>query len=1094
MFARKPLMRSWCAASCIVALLTVAVASGQILNENFNSATGTGGGTFFTGSGFGLLSGWDNGIFGESAFAGTTGNARIGFAAASGSPTAGLSGTGAGVIEVGGVEYDLLRQAFNTVTGTGGGIFLAGGAGPDTFNFVSNWDDGISGEIAFGGTFGSAVLNGHMSAAGLPGGGIGGSGGAVLDVDGVTLNTGGWYAGLQFDLGALPGSVVLRNAGFEEASAWVAFGNAYEAPAPIEVPPRSGAAAAKMFGAFPGPSGLFQDLPTQPGQTVTFSAFAYAPSFDPIAATGNQAQLRIEWRDATAANVLSIVQIVVLDPAAPEFVQDTWVQGTLSATAPAGAAVARVLLWFDQPAFAGGAVWWDDASVQTSGPGATDLSQFALTATARGSVNAVGEVLGGIQLRIEDPAGNRLYADVPATGSFQAIGGPLNTLLETDANGTPAPGAFNRNASYYRVVVAFSDIQLWGTGGTIELDDLLLSNTNPAGSAWYAGLFFDDLQIPTLNPNAFQILDPNMLILVADIKGDAAYPYALRLEGIRAVASALDEDFNTVVGDCGSGNASDCLIYDPATGGPGYTLNIDSGIEGEAAFAGVAQPVFPFLDAGISVSGDPTGGIDGNGGLKLEVRGLAPGVGGTWYAGIDYGGLALASSDLSQVTLTADIRGRQGAFGGLGYYELRIEDAEGDRLAFQMLATGNWQQVGGTLATAVELPPANGTPGNGFDTDSASYHVVIAFVDAPPLMPLATTWVSDGILEIDNLYLTPATQAVEVGRFEFLEPGNTQFKTVGGFITSADVQTLDLAGAAAGLTVIDFEHGTPGASGPMTGPWDPALPNEFTFSGGVTSSLIETCASCGVGGSQAARLVVTQTTNSWWAGMFFQAVPMDLSAGAGDNLAALADRELSALLNAAGTTLPYGVVELRVEDAQTDSLYFRLVANGSWQSIGGPLSGATRGFADPGQTNGSFDYFQPTYNITVAFTNFTTPTWGSPINLVIDNMAYTASGTVVTIPDSFTVTATFAEETSTWNTGGQLTVDNVLLALVPNCNGDLSLDLRDFALVQACFAGSGVPVAPECACGDLDGDGDVDAADGILNAIRIVPPLLVLPE
>jgi hypothetical protein len=1095
MFQVKSGKTSWRAASCVLGLVTAltTAASGQVLEKDFNDATGTGGGTFFTGTGFAELEDWDDGIVGETAFAGTEGYADVDFAAAFGSLDAGVDGTGAGIIEVAGVIYDLLFHDFADVTGTGGGVFLAGGAGPDTFNFVTNWDDGIASEFAFGGTFDGAVLDGSMSAAGLPTGGIGGTGGALVDVDAVTLNAGGWYAGLQFDIGPLAGSAYVENAGFEGASAWTAFANAFESPGLVEVAPRTGSVAAKTYGAFSGPSGLYQDLPTQPGQLVEFSAYALTPSFDSLALTSNQAQLRIEWRDAANANTLLVDQVVVIDASDPGFVEDEWVGGTLTATAPAGAAFARVLLWFEQPGDDEGSVWWDDASVRITGPGATDLSQFELTVSARGFIDAPNEVLGGIQLRIEDPDGNRLFAEEQADDTFQTIGGLLSTLTEVDANGTPTIGAFNRNASFYRVVVAFSETNLWGTGGTIEIDDLLLSNDITTGSVWYAGMYFDDLQIPTLDPDAAQILDPSLIVLLADVKGDFAAPYALRLEALDERSSATDEDFDNVLGDCGA--SGDCVIYDPDTGGPGFTIDIDTGVEGEAAFAGVREPVFPFLDGNIMAYGNPTGGTDDSGCLTVEVQHITPGTGGTWYAGIDYGDQALASPDLSQVELTADIRGRVSDFGGLGFYELRIEDAEGDRLAFQVEANGDWQQVGGTLDTAVELPPADGTSGNGFDTNSPSYNVVVAFVDEPPDMPLATTWVSGGILDVDNLFLSAATQKVELGRFEFIEPGNTDFETVGGFISAADNITLELGGGPAGPVVLDFENGTPGASGPMNIAWDPALPNEGCFSGGgLISSFIETCADCGVGGSQAIHIVVEQASSGWWAGVYFEAVSMDLSAGDGDNLAALADQELFATVNALGSTLPYGVLEIRVEDAETDTLYFHLVPDGTEQVIGGTLDGATRGFADPNQTNGVFDYFQDTYNITIAFTNFTSPAWGGTIDFWIDDWTYTSAAASAQAPDSFTVTATFADEASVWQTGGQLTVDNVLLALVPNCNGDQSLDLHDIALVQQCFSGSGVPVADECRCGDLDGDGDVDADDDIIGALEVVPPALVQPD
>lgn len=1088
----QPTRRTRYAACCVLGLWTATLAAGQVVDQDFDSVTGTGGGTFFSGSGFVELPDWDTGIVGETAFAGATGYAAVGFAAVTGNPTAGMLGSGAGVVEVGGVLYDILWEPFDTATGTGGGEFLAGGAGPDTFNFVSNWEDGVDDELAFGGTFDGAVLDGSMSAAGFPTGGLNGTGGAILDVDGVTLNGGGWYAGLQFDIGPLAGSVYLANAGFEGASAWTAFANAFESPALIEVAPRTGAVAAKTYGAFNGPSGLYQEVPTEPGQVFEFSAYGLTPSFDPIVGTSNEAQLRIEWRDASGVVVLLDQATILSSTTDPNLPTDTWVGGTLTATAPAGATVARLVLWFEQPAGESGSVWWDDASIRVTGPGTIALSDYDLTVLAQGSVDDPNEVLGGIQLRIEDPEGNRLFTDVQATGGIQALGGSLDTLTEADPNGTPTPGAFNRNASSYSVVVAFSDTNLWGGGGTIEIDDLLLSNDDPAGSAWYAGIYFDDLEIPIVDPAATQIVDPNMLVLLADVKGDIAAPYAVRLEAMEELSVVTNENFNTVVGDCGASGS--CVLYDPDTGGPGFTIDIDTGIEGEAAFGGVQEPVFPFLDAGISVFGDPNGGIDGNGGLTLDVRGLTPGTGGTWYAGIDYGDRLLASQNLSEVTLRADIRGRTSAFGGLGFYELRIEDAEGDRLAYQVEATGDWQvAVGGTLDTFVELPPADGSPGDGFDTDESSYNVVIAFVDEPPAMPLVTTWVSGGILDVDNLYLTPATQDVELGRYEFIEPGNTQFKTTGGFVTAADNITLDAAGAEPGLEVLDFENGTPGAGGPMNTAWDPALPNEGSFFGGsLTSAFIETCADCGVGGSQAVHVVIEQSSTAWWAGFYFEAVPMDLSAGVGDNLAALADRELSATINAGGSTLPYGTLEIRIEDAETDTLRFLVTPDGTEQTIGGTLDTAERSFADPFANNGVFDYNQETYNIAVGV--LASPQWGGTIDLMVDNLAYTSSGSVVGVPDSFTVTAAFADEAASWVTGGQLTVDNVLLAVVPNCNGDQSLDLRDFAQVQRCFAGSGVPVADECKCGDLDGDGDVDADDGILEAMTLLPSSLVLPE
>ena len=44
-------------------------------------------------------------------------------------------------------------------------------------------------------------------------------------------------------------------------------------------------------------------------------------------------------------------------------------------------------------------------------------------------------------------------------------------------------------------------------------------------------------------------------------------------------------------------------------------------------------------------------------------------------------------------------------------------------------------------------------------------------------------------------------------------------------------------------------------------------------------------------------------------------------------------------------------------------------------------------------------------------------------------------------------------------------------------NDDGDVDLDDFACLQNCFGGEGVPVGPECAAADINRDGDVDLDD-----------------
>ncbi len=1085
-----------------IALLAVTTTvTAQSLDEDFNAATGSGGGAFFSGQGFFETLEWDSGITGESAFAGTDGNASFGSVSADGLTSGGVDGTGAGAIAVSGVLYDLINQMFESVTGTGGGEFLAGGAGPDTFNSVLNWDDGIENEAAFGGTFGGADLIGNMSARGLPSGGLTG-GGAEVDVNNVALNGGGWFAGLQFDVSGFPGVASLANAGLELGEpGWLSFGNAFEFPAlddAFRPAPLSGDGIAKTFGSFPGPSGLFQDFPTQEGQMVTFSAFANTFPGDSIAGTTNSAQLRIEWRDGET--VIQTDFEIVIDPNDPNFAEDVWFPGTVTGTAPAGATTVRVLLWFDQPNFDPGAVWWDEASLSVTGPGGLDLTQIDFSANVRGLIDG-SETFGAIQMRLEDPAGGRLLTEVVADGSWQSIGGPLSGFTEADPNGTPMAGAFNENADSYRVVVAFSESTSWNTGGTIQLDNLVLTNDSPEGSAWFAGLFFDQLDLPILDPNAIQILDPNLVVLLGDVKGSAAAPYVLRLEAIDTRLAGIDDDYSGVLGDCGTGDPNSCnlLFRVGGTGplvGPTSSANFDSGIEGEAAFSGTFGSVLPIGSAaGVTVSGLPAGGVDGGGSIEIAVAGISPSAGGGWFAGIDYPNQNLASGDLSTVTLSADVRGTPDPlFGGpLGLYELRIEDAEGDRLAFQVVANGAWQSIGGTLDTAMELAAADGGGDGVFDLDDDTYNVVIAFEGDPD----PSDWVTGGVLEIDNLFLTGAEIEVELGQFVFNEAGNTDFETVGGFLSGADAITLDFEGSTGGLNVIDLENGVPAGLVPQNGEWDTGLANEGSFSGGgLVSANIETCASCGVGGGQAVRTVIEQSSTDWFSGFFFTDIALDLSAGAGDNLDALSGITLTAEFNAdPNSAMPRGDVELRIEDAQTDTIFIQLQATGGWQTIGGSINATdwARGFADPGQQNGVFDYNQETYTITVAISNFTPNQWSGLIDVAVDNISYTGVPSLVTSPDSFTVTTTFADEASTWGTDGTLTVDNLLLAVVPNCETDQSFDLRDVARAQQCIAGDGVMVAADCVCADLDGDGDVDSADDIPDAAGRLPSAIVLP-
>ena len=410
----------------------------------------------------------------------------------------------------------------------------------------------------------------------------------------------------------------------------------------------------------------------------------------------------------------------------------------------------------------------------------------------------------------------------------------------------------------------------WGAGGTLNVDDLILTGTEPLDSAWHAGMFWDGLTLTST--------DMEEVMLTADVLGDVAGgEYELRLEGFVSQSSGIDESFDDVVGNDGQ---QVIVNYDMTTSGvyTGWSNNWDTGIVGENAFGGMAtgselcDPAVctTLTDIGITAKGLTSGG---NPGACSQIRFsglwvLPPG-GGDWYAGLNWPGQALASSDLSQVTFTADIKGIADANWGEtpGTIELRLEDEQGDRLYVQTTATGNWETVGGTLDTFTEAG-RNGGGGDGtFNLDSLSYTATVAFED-----PMAT-WGWGGTIQVDNIYMTPAEVDVELGRVSFASTADGTFQSVGGLL-SAGVSTFseDLNE--------DFEGGAGESLALWPGSWyeqdfDSGIADDACFAGtwgggGISAATFDVCTTCGFGGSQAARMVVENPTvvgGGWWAGL-----------------------------------------------------------------------------------------------------------------------------------------------------------------------------------------------------------------------------------
>ncbi|MEZ6086031.1 MAG: hypothetical protein R3E58_19255 [Phycisphaerae bacterium] len=124
--------------------------------------------------------------------------------------------------------------------------------------------------------------------------------------------------------------------------------------------------------------------------------------------------MKIEFFDGVdLVTPLAEDELVMVDNTTPT---NTWIENTLQLVAPAGAQVARAVLVFNQPANNGARGFRRRQLEVISGPpqSLVNLSQISLTADIRGAADAGdGEVLGDVQLRLEDPNQNRLITSGP---------------------------------------------------------------------------------------------------------------------------------------------------------------------------------------------------------------------------------------------------------------------------------------------------------------------------------------------------------------------------------------------------------------------------------------------------------------------------------------------------------------------------------------------------------------------------------------------------------------------------------------------------------------------------------------------------------
>ncbi len=159
---------------------------------------------------------------------------------------------------------------------------------------------------------------------------------------------------------------LLVNDGFEDPppaglTGWITFGNVFaESSNPPAVVPGGGTGVAKMFGTFPGVSGMFQEFPAGPGSMWGIESSARHWSGDALIGAGapndNFVVQKIVFKDAGDVEI-GAVESVILDGT---FSTDTWHNsGLIVGVAPAGTVQVEAFILFVQPNTDGGAALID---------------------------------------------------------------------------------------------------------------------------------------------------------------------------------------------------------------------------------------------------------------------------------------------------------------------------------------------------------------------------------------------------------------------------------------------------------------------------------------------------------------------------------------------------------------------------------------------------------------------------------------------------------------------------------------------------------------------------------------------------------------
>jgi len=172
-------------------------------------------------------------------------------------------------------------------------------------------------------------------------------------------------------------SNLLVDGSFEDFGAWTLFNNSFLESEPVV--PQDGLFALKTFGPFHGgadASGAFQNVPASPGQQFEGSVWAYSPSGDSILGNNNFTNVTLSFVNSSGAVIGSVnfspgtneKNTPIFDGRDPNMPQNQWIEYTVNAVAPAGTAFVRESLFFIQLNNQGGAVWFDNASLNLLTP------------------------------------------------------------------------------------------------------------------------------------------------------------------------------------------------------------------------------------------------------------------------------------------------------------------------------------------------------------------------------------------------------------------------------------------------------------------------------------------------------------------------------------------------------------------------------------------------------------------------------------------------------------------------------------------------------------------------------------------------------